>query len=186
MYILSTAIVENSTKIIANFSDLSIICVFRIFIINSEWKSSRLIAKNSTIFKFYSSNSRLTDSVFFWCIKSKNNTNFNFKSGKLTSKLNITKKGETLKFEKFKITFVKITTGMVDEIHINCCLLRIKFKKKFQTTVQICRLENTEHKSMKQVSYSGKYSLSASRVHQSNLQFSFVVGNAFWPRFLHV
>ncbi len=42
--------------------------------------------------------------------------------------------------------------------------------------VQICRLENTEHKSMKQVSYNGKYSLSASRTHQSHLQFSFVVG----------
>ncbi len=39
---------------------------------------------------------------------------------------------------------------------------------------------------MKQVSYSGKYSLSAIRVHQSHLQFSFVVGNAFCPRFLHV
>ncbi len=42
--------------------------------------------------------------------------------------------------------------------------------------VQICRLENIEHKSMKQVSYGGKYSLSASRAHQSHLQFSFVVG----------
>ncbi len=31
---------------------------------------------------------------------------------------------------------------------------------------------------MKQVSYSGKYSLSASRAHQSYLQFSFVAGNA--------
>ncbi len=28
---------------------------------------------------------------------------------------------------------------------------------KNPTTVQICRLENIEHKSMKQVSYSGKY-----------------------------
>ncbi len=36
-------------------------------------------------------------------------------------------------------------------------------------------LENIEHKSMKQVSYSGKYSLSASRAHQCHLQFSFVV-----------
>ncbi len=42
--------------------------------------------------------------------------------------------------------------------------------------VQICRLENIKHKSMKQVSYSGKYSLSASRAHKSHLQFSFVVG----------
>ncbi len=48
------------------------------------------------------------------------------------------------------------------------------------------RLENIEDKSMKQVSYSGKYSLSASRAHQSHLQLSFVVGNAFCPRFLHV
>ncbi len=44
--------------------------------------------------------------------------------------------------------------------------------------VQICRFENIEHKSMKQVSYSGKYCLSASRAHQSHLQFSFVVGDA--------
>ncbi len=43
-----------------------------------------------------------------------------------------------------------------------------------------------EHKSMKQVSHSGKYSLSASRAHQSHPKFSFVVGNAFCPRFLHV
>ncbi len=42
--------------------------------------------------------------------------------------------------------------------------------------VQICKLENIEHKNMKQVSYSVKYSLSASRAHQSHLQFSFVVG----------
>ncbi len=47
-------------------------------------------------------------------------------------------------------------------------------KKKSPTTVQICRLENIELKSMKQVS--GKYSLSADRAHQSHLQFSFVVG----------
>ncbi len=40
-------------------------------------------------------------------------------------------------------------------------------KKKAPTTVKICRLENIEHKRMKQVSYSGKYSLSASRAHQS-------------------
>ncbi len=39
---------------------------------------------------------------------------------------------------------------------------------------------------MKQVSYSGKYSLSASRAHKSHLQFAFVVGDAFCPRFLHV
>ncbi len=45
--------------------------------------------------------------------------------------------------------------------------------------VQICRLENIEHKRMKQVSPSGEYSLSASRVHHSHLQFSFVVGGAF-------
>ncbi len=32
---------------------------------------------------------------------------------------------------------------------------------------------------MKQVSYSGKYSLSASRAHHSHLQFSFVVGDGF-------
>ncbi len=51
--------------------------------------------------------------------------------------------------------------------------------------VQICRLENIEHKSMKQVSYSGKYSLSASRAHQFHLQFFFVAGDAFCPRFLH-
>ncbi len=47
------------------------------------------------------------------------------------------------------------------------------------TTVHVCRLENIEHKSMKQVSYIGKYSLSASRAHQSHLQFSFVVKDAF-------
>ncbi len=42
---------------------------------------------------------------------------------------------------------------------------KIFIKKNSPTTVQICRLENVEHKSMKQVSYSGKYSLSASRAH---------------------
>ncbi len=47
------------------------------------------------------------------------------------------------------------------------------------TTVQVRRIENTEHKSMKQVSYSGKYSLPASTAHHSHLQFSFVVGDAF-------
>ncbi len=45
--------------------------------------------------------------------------------------------------------------------------------------VQICRLEDIEHKRMKQVSYSGKYSLPARRVHHSHLQFSFVVVDAF-------
>ncbi len=45
--------------------------------------------------------------------------------------------------------------------------------------VQICRLENIEHENMKQVSYIGKYSLSASRAHHSHLQFAFVVGNVF-------
>ncbi len=52
--------------------------------------------------------------------------------------------------------------------------------------VQICRLENIEHKNMKQVSYRGKYSLSASRARQSHLQFCFVVGDVFCQRFLHV
>ncbi len=52
--------------------------------------------------------------------------------------------------------------------------------------VQICRLENIEHESTKQVSFSGKYSLSASRAHQPHLQFSIVAGDAFYPRFLHV
>ncbi len=33
---------------------------------------------------------------------------------------------------------------------------KIFIKKKSPTTVQICRLKNIEHKSMKQVSYSGK------------------------------
>ncbi len=45
--------------------------------------------------------------------------------------------------------------------------------------VQIWKLENIEHKSMKQISYSGKYSLSASRTHHSHAQFSFVVGDAY-------
>ncbi len=51
--------------------------------------------------------------------------------------------------------------------------------------VQICRLENIEHKSMKQVSYSRKYFLSGSRAHHSHLQFSVLVGDAFCPHFLH-
>ncbi len=68
----------------------------------------------------------------------------------------------------------------------NCVKKKYLLKKKSPTTVQISRLENIEHKSMKQVSYSGKYSLSASRAHQFHLQFSFVVGNAFYPRFLQV
>ncbi len=38
---------------------------------------------------------------------------------------------------------------------------------------------------MKQVSYSGKYSLSDSRAHQAHLQFSFVVEDALCPHFLH-
>ncbi len=45
--------------------------------------------------------------------------------------------------------------------------------------VQICRPENIEYKSMKQVSYSGKYFLSASRAHHSFLQFSFIFEDAF-------
>ncbi len=45
--------------------------------------------------------------------------------------------------------------------------------------VQLYGLENIEHKNMKQVSYSGKYSLLASRANQSHLQFSFVVGDIF-------
>ncbi len=55
----------------------------------------------------------------------------------------------------------------------------IIFKKITPTMVQICRLENIEHKNMKQVSHSGTYSLSASRAHQSHPQFSFVVGGCF-------
>ncbi len=43
--------------------------------------------------------------------------------------------------------------------------------------VQICRLENIEHKSMKQVSYSGKFSACSS--HHSHLEFSFAVEDAF-------
>ncbi len=54
--------------------------------------------------------------------------------------------------------------------------------------VQKCRRENIEHKSMIQVSYSGKYSLSASRAHQPHLQFSFVVWDAFSTiiKYLHM
>ncbi len=52
--------------------------------------------------------------------------------------------------------------------------------------VQICRFKNIEHKSMKQVFYSGEYSLSAGRAHQTHLQFSFVGWDAFCPHFLHV
>ncbi len=56
---------------------------------------------------------------------------------------------------------------------------------------QICTLENIEHKNMKQVSYSVKYSFSASGAHQYHLQFSFVVGmlsvHAFYMcRYLHI
>ncbi len=50
--------------------------------------------------------------------------------------------------------------------------------------VQICRLQNVEHKSMKPVSYSGKYSLSASRAHHSHQQFSFLVRDAFCTHFI--
>ncbi len=39
---------------------------------------------------------------------------------------------------------------------------------------------------MKQVSYSGKYSLLASRANQSHLQFLFLVMDAFCPCFFHV
>ncbi len=59
------------------------------------------------------------------------------------------------------------------------------FKKK-PITVQICRLENIEHKSMKQVSYSDKYSLSVCRAHLSHIQLSFVVRVVFYPRVLHM
>ncbi len=45
--------------------------------------------------------------------------------------------------------------------------------------LQICRIENIEQKRMKQVSYSDKYSFSASRNHHSHLQFSFVVWDVF-------
>ncbi len=50
------------------------------------------------------------------------------------------------------------------------------YLKKKTTTVQICRLKNKEHKSMKQASYNSKYSLSASRTHHSYPQFFFLVG----------
>ncbi len=73
---------------------------------------------------------------------------------------------------------------MVKEL--NSKLLKKIIIQKRTTTIQICRLENIEHKRMKQVSYSGKYFLSASKTRQSHLQFSFVVGDAFCPRFLHV
>ncbi len=46
--------------------------------------------------------------------------------------------------------------------------------------MQICRLNNIEYKSMRQVSYSSKNSLLASGAHHSYLQFSFVVRNAFF------
>ncbi len=52
--------------------------------------------------------------------------------------------------------------------------------------VQIYRLDNIGHKITKQVFYCGKYSPSASRAHQSHLQYSFVVGDPFCPLFLHV
>ncbi len=62
----------------------------------------------------------------------------------------------------------------------------IIFKKITPSMVQIGRIENVEHKNMKQASYSGKYSLSTSIAHQFHLQFSFVVGDVFCQRFLHV
>ncbi len=52
--------------------------------------------------------------------------------------------------------------------------------------VQICRLENIEHKSIKQVSYGGKYSVSASRANHSHVQVSFLVRDIFCARFLHM
>ncbi len=45
--------------------------------------------------------------------------------------------------------------------------------------VQVCRLENIKHKSTKQVSYSDKYSRSASTAYHSHQRFSFIVGDAF-------
>ncbi len=76
------------------------------------------------------------------------------------------------------MTFSKIRTNTAGIKKI------IIFKKITPTTVQVCGLENIEYKSMKQVSYSGKYSFSVCRAHQSYLQFSFVVGNAFCPTLL--
>ncbi len=78
-----------------------------------------------------------------------------------------------------------------DKFSLGCPLPWIKKKiiiKKKTTVVQLCRLKDIEHKSMKQVSYSGKYSLSASRVHHSHLQFFFVVGHAFSTiiKYLHM
>ena len=40
-------------------------------------------------------------------------------------------------------------------------------------------LHHIEHKSMKQVSYSDEYSLSASTAHHSHLQFSFVIDQKY-------
>ncbi len=51
------------------------------------------------------------------------------------------------------------------------------FKKKTRLWYRYVDLRI--HKSMKQVSHSGKYSLSASRAHHSHLQFPFVAGDAF-------
>ncbi len=45
--------------------------------------------------------------------------------------------------------------------------------------MQLCRFEKIEQESKKQVSYCGKYSLSAGRAHHSHLRFSFVVWDAF-------
>ncbi len=49
--------------------------------------------------------------------------------------------------------FIKESSGTIKNL---------KKKKKKPTTVQICRLENIEHESMKQLSYSGKYVFSLS------------------------
>ncbi len=83
----------------------------------------------------------------------------------------------------YKILFYRVHNETYIYIRKNKTLLVkiiIFFLKITPTTVQICRLENIEHKNMKQVSYSGKYSLYASRAHQS------VVGDVFCQCFLHV
>ncbi len=71
-------------------------------------------------------------------------------------------------------------------LHFHSPIYKNNYLKKNQTMVQIRKLENIEHKSMKQVSYSVKYFLSASRAHHSHRQFSFLVGDVFCPRVLHV
>ncbi len=67
--------------------------------------------------------------------------------------------------------FVLLGTGRTTPPLLFLCLRALEKKKYLLSpaTVQICGLENIDHKSMKQVSYSGKYSLSASRAHQSHL-----------------